>query len=83
MCKFITDCPIFFQFVLSENFFKPLYRLQIFKPEKERKEHSQVSCNQQPSFRVLSRIHHLGEKSRVVEGHELPRGPLMNFTVYK
>ena len=24
--------------------------------------------------RVLSRIYHLGEKSRVGEGHELPRG---------
>ena len=26
------------------------------------------------NYRVLSRIYRLGEKSRVAEGHELPRG---------
>ena len=30
------------------------------------------------NYRVLSRIYRLGEKSRVAEGHELPRGVLGN-----
>ena len=50
------------------------YRLSLFMELSQGVDVNLMPCMFSEHVRVLSRIYRLGEKSRVAEGHELPRG---------